>query len=712
LSPGDYELVAMDDLGNASTAPFTVARFDFSLDVNDSKSSCSAGVCQAFLMALTTTTLGIDRFEVWAGDVLVETVPADMTPGTQRTLIGPLPDNSNYTVEAVDIHNNRRRAAASLQAAQFGPANPMYFQTSFLPCGSGGACGGVVLSTLTLTLQATTDGSGLFGAGGQYMSGINDFRSTESFFGRLLGASATKILAGYAQSQRNAYRAPSDYEPSRVSVAGFVQPPASFQLGTLQLLYRTGDSPDLSDAGPFAPAWGAEIRMDSNFDVSFASAALLPTPFEFKRFGQLRADLSNALPEIFHSYSPNDPVNAPLGAGTAVRLPPGFLAIKTEPLLSFEGAAQGIVLPGSTPAAPPNTPAGSNVVVNLGPAVGVQFDSVSAPGTTSATPFSMSPPAGFQSLPEGVGIDINTSAGHSGPIRIDVGYNPLGLSDIQQSKIRLIHFPAGPGGVYVDVTDSLDLIRRQVHGTADSLSPFMVVYPNDAHLLRLEHEGASLDSPAADAGLLPLNTATAGVASFIESRSTSGYVLISNGYQVEPQGVTFTAPMSLKVPVSTAMIESGDVSGAVAAVFRFDPSTGEFFRISPLESSSRTTPLSASFNTAAGFYAVFAGTDTRPPESSLTVSEEAFIDEVGAVFVSTRHAIAIDASDEDPGRFSIGVATIAFAINPPDVSQQPTATFEDVFQLPPGQHAEKPGAVVRVLPGDECFRGLPGHSGS
>ncbi|PYN96637.1 MAG: hypothetical protein DMD91_20700 [Candidatus Rokuibacteriota bacterium] len=127
-----------------------------------------------------------------------------------------------------------------------------------------------------------------------------------------------------------------------------------------------------------------------------------------------------------------------------------------------------------------NTPVGSAVVVDLdGGAtqpggVRVQFASVSITGVTSVGTSPTAPsPAGFQLGTAPTFYGIATTASVTTPI--DVCINYVGRTvPTPESGLRLLH---DEGGVWVDVTTSLDTGAKVICGRTSSLSLFVIATP-------------------------------------------------------------------------------------------------------------------------------------------------------------------------------------------------------------------------------------------
>jgi hypothetical protein len=127
----------------------------------------------------------------------------------------------------------------------------------------------------------------------------------------------------------------------------------------------------------------------------------------------------------------------------------------------------------------PNTPVGSNVVVNLvsGPEGGsntVTFANVTQAGNTSMTISSAgpAPPSGFKLGNPPTYFDLTTTADFSGTVQVCIDYS--GISFGNEAALKLFHFE---GGVWVDATVSLDTTNKIICANVTSLSAFAILEP-------------------------------------------------------------------------------------------------------------------------------------------------------------------------------------------------------------------------------------------
>jgi hypothetical protein len=127
---------------------------------------------------------------------------------------------------------------------------------------------------------------------------------------------------------------------------------------------------------------------------------------------------------------------------------------------------------------PPNTAAGSNVVVlpEVPPGAGsvvVQFSSVTGSGETTVTLIAAgtgpaeAPPSGFALGNPPVYYDVASTAEFSGPVTLCFLYAGV---NVGAGVPRLFHFE----GAWVDITTSVDPNTQIICGTTTSFSPFAV----------------------------------------------------------------------------------------------------------------------------------------------------------------------------------------------------------------------------------------------
>ncbi|MDI6831372.1 MAG: IPT/TIG domain-containing protein, partial [Actinomycetota bacterium] len=116
-----------------------------------------------------------------------------------------------------------------------------------------------------------------------------------------------------------------------------------------------------------------------------------------------------------------------------------------------------------------NTPAGSDVEVDLGGGVEAAFSGVSGGGNTTATPQPDPSVANYHIL-GGSCYDITTTATYTGTILVTLPYDEAALT-VPEKSLRILH---REGGEWVDVTRSVDTAQDRITGEVTSLSPFAI----------------------------------------------------------------------------------------------------------------------------------------------------------------------------------------------------------------------------------------------
>lgn len=126
-----------------------------------------------------------------------------------------------------------------------------------------------------------------------------------------------------------------------------------------------------------------------------------------------------------------------------------------------------------------NTPAGTNVQVDVGSGVAATFSQVTTAGDTTVTLQSTgpAPPTGLEIVGLKGYYDITTTATYSGTVTVCITYDPAQLpKGRKESDIRLRQYD---GSKWVDITNAgyPDLVNHVVCGTTNSLSFFALMVP-------------------------------------------------------------------------------------------------------------------------------------------------------------------------------------------------------------------------------------------
>ncbi len=206
----------------------------------------------------------------------------------------------------------------------------------------------------------------------------------------------------------------------------------------------------------------------------------------------------------------------------------------------------------------PNTPAGTNVTVQL-PPVTLTFANVTQAGNTSATTSTAGPPppSGFKLGNPPTYFELSTTAVFSGPIQICIDYS--GIAFGSTASLKLQHFE---NGAWVDVTASLDTVNKVICGVTTSLSPFAIFEPEIVDTtppVVTPPTGITVPATEADGAR---GNASATLAAFLAGASA-----VDNA---DP------APVRLAPQVGGVDVDNNTLLplGATAVIFRFMDSSG------------------------------------------------------------------------------------------------------------------------------------------
>lgn len=117
---------------------------------------------------------------------------------------------------------------------------------------------------------------------------------------------------------------------------------------------------------------------------------------------------------------------------------------------------------------------GTNVFVDIGNSVSVNFSRISIEGVTTVSKSTEAPSLSTGFSLDGVYYDIETTAKFIGSIVVTLPYDPLTVVD--PSSLKLFHFDKTLN-TWVDVTLSVDTTAHTVTGIVSSLSPFAIGIP-------------------------------------------------------------------------------------------------------------------------------------------------------------------------------------------------------------------------------------------
>jgi hypothetical protein len=215
---------------------------------------------------------------------------------------------------------------------------------------------------------------------------------------------------------------------------------------------------------------------------------------------------------------------------------------------------------------PPNTSTGNGV--NIDPevpagsaTVGLTFTSVTGGGETTVNvidpttdPDAVPPPSGFTLGDSPIYYEIETTASFTGPV--DVCFNYTGI-DLGTGTPRLFHFV---GGVWTDITTSVDPVNHIICGTTTSFSPFAIFV-----------------SPVVRSGFYSPITSTPGFVNVVKGGSTVPFkfnVYVDGVEKTDTAGLVFSASaVTCANPSSGTPIPFVTTSGTQ---LRYDTTGGHF----------------------------------------------------------------------------------------------------------------------------------------
>ena len=126
-----------------------------------------------------------------------------------------------------------------------------------------------------------------------------------------------------------------------------------------------------------------------------------------------------------------------------------------------------------------NTQTGFDVAVTLNNDVSVTFDEVTTSGNTTleTSHIGPEPPNNFVVHPQSdpMFYDINTTAGYSGLIHLNINYDDTELDTEMENLLRLFKY-IEPHSEWLGITTSVDIDNNLIYGTTDQLSIFAIMY--------------------------------------------------------------------------------------------------------------------------------------------------------------------------------------------------------------------------------------------
>jgi hypothetical protein len=138
------------------------------------------------------------------------------------------------------------------------------------------------------------------------------------------------------------------------------------------------------------------------------------------------------------------------------------------------GGGGGNNVPPTTGSGSTGVPTGTNITVNPHPKVQLTFSQVTQAGGATANPLSTypKPPGGIPFL--GTVFDIKTTAVFTGFVLVGFLFDATNLKEEDKKKIRVYRNDPEKGGVWEDVTSSIDTKNNIAYGATDHFSIFGV----------------------------------------------------------------------------------------------------------------------------------------------------------------------------------------------------------------------------------------------
>jgi hypothetical protein len=138
------------------------------------------------------------------------------------------------------------------------------------------------------------------------------------------------------------------------------------------------------------------------------------------------------------------------------------------------GGGGGSNIPSTTGSGSAGVPAGTNITVNPHPNVQLTFNQVTQAGGATAIPLLSfpKPPGGIPFL--GTVFDIKTTAVFTGLVLVGFLFDGTNLKEKDKKKLRVYRNDPEKGGVWEDVTSSIDTKNNIAYGATDHFSIFGV----------------------------------------------------------------------------------------------------------------------------------------------------------------------------------------------------------------------------------------------
>jgi len=132
--------------------------------------------------------------------------------------------------------------------------------------------------------------------------------------------------------------------------------------------------------------------------------------------------------------------------------------------------------------APLPTPAGTDVKVDAGAGVDLQFDKVTTAGVTTVAQLPVGPalPGGYSNLTSNgnkVYYSGSTTAVYEGYVDVSISYDATNIPAALEDNLHLFYYDK-PTETWIDITTSVDKVNHTITGTAPGLSTFGIGLPH------------------------------------------------------------------------------------------------------------------------------------------------------------------------------------------------------------------------------------------
>ena len=436
-----------------------VTEFSAGISPGAAPTGITAGPCGDGGRCLWFTESGLDRIgRITLGGTVTE-FSAGISAGAQLTWIAEGPDGNLWFTE-VALSQIGRLNPATGAVTEFKVPDPNVFQVTGMTAGPDGnlwfATYGYLGRASVGRIDPTTGVITLFSAG--ITNGSQPFEITAGPDGNLW-------FTEYGQGI-----------PDLPSKIGHIATDGTVTEFSAGIYFNAG--PTSITAGADGKLWFTEVKVNriANIDPITGNVTEFSDMINFSRgSGEITAGPDG---NLWFTETATNRIGRIATDGTVTLLngltlvnPFGITAGPDGNLWFAEGGDRiGRITIGN------NTPAGSNVQVDLGGGAGaaggisVTFSQVTGTGNTVLTSSGSCPavPSGFALGTPAVCDDVTTTAAYSPPVQVCINYSGISFGS---GPIALLH---DEGGTWVDVTTSVDSTNHVVCGNVNSLSPFVV----------------------------------------------------------------------------------------------------------------------------------------------------------------------------------------------------------------------------------------------